>query len=115
MFGAVDFDILHPPANQESPAHAFHDEKSLAMASDHLVQQAIGLYLGFNRRSPPAMIHADTAKKLYRLTRMHSPSAVVVIYKSQPADKRRRVLLRAVHYNVWRMRRAMGGKLSWEA
>lgn len=79
------------------------------MAADPLVQKAITLYMGHGRAIPAVIIDAGLARELYELTRGATPEAAVESFRSQPGDKRRRAILRAVHHNIWLMANKLGG------
>ena len=96
------------------PHPANHSPESFAWAADDAVQQAIGIYLGFNRRLPAEVIDPTLAKALYDMTRDRTPAQVVMDFATQPGDWHRKCLVRAVYHNLAIMRREGNGRLPWE-
>ena len=115
MLGKPPPSDLVSDAERLLPRPAEHTPKTLEWASDPLVQQAIGCYLGFGRTLPPEIIDASAAQTIYNLTRTFTPQGVAQLFRSAPMDYYRRALLRAVYHNVQQMRRKNKGVLPWEA
>lgn len=114
MLGRPEQSPLIEDRHRSMPHIARHTSESLARAADPLVQEAIGLYLGFGRKLPAEIIDPSVGDEIFRMTRVSTPAAVASIFRASEDDKYRRAILRGVHYNLFLMRRKGGGLLPWE-